>query len=1435
MIIIRAKKISDILMQMILRKKLVFLIILLFTATGGMPLLYSQAGTGSISGRVTDETGAGLQNVVVRATISALKEGVHQRKWANTDANGNYQIVGLEPETYIVRTINELNYVDEYYNDARSRQTASVVKVNDGSEVTGIDFVLGSGGFIAGTITDALTGEILPNIEVYFYDVFYKDVNGIVRTDSLGRYQSPALKADYYFIRAFGVDQGFIPVYWTALAETKKFGDSVLVVQGEVNPDKNFRLQKGGEITGFVYDEETRAGIQPVWIVVQDSNQEWASQAWTDQNGFYRAGGLKMGAYKVYTYEVDPWKYRPEYFENSDNFNLANWVNVESSSITPNIDFYLGPVKTRILRNEYIEFAVTDKFPGTNLTLGTTGGLESPADDSLSLLNGHPRPVMSYTTIRIDDKNFRFGSKEGHSVLPPTIVADNKSIIRSWQINNIVIQQKVAFVPSVWANPPREDTAILEYLIVNQDNMAHQIGARILFDTKLGLTDGAPIDLPYYGASEFEREFTLPKMPPWWTAKNNDNGETVFSAQGTLRDYGATTPDRLVIARYSEISKGLWDFQPVLDERYTSDSAVGMWWYPVEIAPGDTLKIVTYYGLGSDTPDTKPPEIIKYVPERFQQQVHPDSQIYFIVKDLESGVDIDSLTILINGKPARIQTEGSIRELTVLCYPAEKLHYNQLVSVSISGLKDFAPEPNIRPAEEYNFTTIEDTLPPKVIRIKPEYAAQGVPVNTAIEIWLVDSSGIDTSSLVLNIEGKIIQPKIVGNSQALHLSYTPLASFPYSQKIDISLIVKDISFPPNELEFTSYFFTMQPEVSDSLAPRIINLIPIQGDTMVSRRPTIQFEIKDDDTGINIDSLKVWVNQQRIQPDTIENLNVENFKHFRIRYTPDEAFDFGEKVGVLIQIEDLAPIPNKMHPFLWQFKILRDWEPPFVSDQYPAPNALNIPPNTKIQFFVRDQLAGVDLNSVELYVDSLKQVYQASGDSSAYKIVSYPILPWDQSKKVRIWVEASDLYRPANVMKRVSWQFTTTPRVDSIPPYTTDHFPARGAHNVTPGLPVMLRIKDDLSGVDKFSIQMKINKQLVSPAISGNEKDYQLIYQPTPAFKYNETVEIIIEARDQAENVMPPDSYTISMIMDSRPPEVTDLNPRPDENNVLPEIQPSFWLRDNLSGVDVNSIRVLINTVEAQLSLQVQDSLNVLVKCQPQAELAMGEKVDIVIEASDLVGNRIPPKQYSFYTTNKLPDLQIVSFSTVPANKLTMNVPFFLVAEVKSQNVKVNKPFETTFYEFNQFIGDTLIQELSADSAIILKQLCSYPAGKYQFKIILDSKDKIIESYEINNIAELIVEIEEGVGRVSPNPFTPNGDGFNDQVKFDFTQLKLNHPELKIFSFEGMLLVSFQKENEAIFYWNGTDKSGNQLKPGIYLYILTDADKIVAKGQIILAR
>lgn len=66
----------------------------------------------------------------------------------------------------------------------------------------------------------------------------------------------------------------------------------------------------------------------------------------------------------------------------------------------------------------------------------------------------------------------------------------------------------------------------------------------------------------------------------------------------------------------------------------------------------------------------------------------------------------------------------------------------------------------------------------------------------------------------------------------------------------------------------------------------------------------------------------------------------------------------------------------------------------------------------------------------------------------------------------------------------------------------------------------------------------------------------------------------------------------------------------------------------------------------------------------------------------------------------------------------------------------------------------------------------------------------------------------------PTAFTPNGDGLNDEFRI-FGQLdKVERFNMKIFSRSGMLLFN---TNDVYEGWNGTDKHGNLVPSGTYIY------------------
>ncbi|NKB67574.1 MAG: hypothetical protein GKR89_10965 [Candidatus Latescibacteria bacterium] len=92
--------------------------------------------------------------------------------------------------------------------------------------------------------------------------------------------------------------------------------------------------------------------------------------------------------------------------------------------------------------------------------------------------------------------------------------------------------------------------------------------------------------------------------------------------------------------------------------------------------------------------------------------------------------------------------------------------------------------------------------------------------------------------------------------------------------------------------------------------------------------------------------------------------------------------------------------------------------------------------------------------------------------------------------------------------------------------------------------------------------------------------------------------------------------------------------------------------------------------------------------------------------------------------------------------------------------------------------------------------------------------------------------------IGPNPFTPNGDGINDEVRFDFGLFLLTQSkeaEVSIYDLTGRLVRRLVQAPEGAgaqeVRWDGRDEHAEMVPPGLYIYQLqVDSDN--EKGQTI---
>jgi len=233
----------------------------------------------SISGTVT-LSGAGVPYV----KVEAFKEDGGGWGGTMTESDGTYTISGLIGGDYFVEARLEGT---TYENYATTNQRITIA---NGEAVTGINFVLESGGSISGTVTDASGAVAYMRVEAWKEGA---PGWGGSMTESDGTYTIPGLSAGIYHVEAhFG--WGPTGTSYTNYASEEKI---VTVAAGVDTSGVDFLLTTGGTISGTV----TAGGQAVQYARVEawkEESPDWGD-AWTGSDGTYTLNGLTTGTYHV--------------------------------------------------------------------------------------------------------------------------------------------------------------------------------------------------------------------------------------------------------------------------------------------------------------------------------------------------------------------------------------------------------------------------------------------------------------------------------------------------------------------------------------------------------------------------------------------------------------------------------------------------------------------------------------------------------------------------------------------------------------------------------------------------------------------------------------------------------------------------------------------------------------------------------------------------------------------------------------------------------------------------------------------------------------------------------------------------------------------------------------------------------------------------------
>lgn len=232
---------------------------------------------------------------------------------------------GVPAGSYRLKFSGPSGYLDEYYNDQPTLETATVVSVGATEFRSGLNAVLARGGSISGKVTNAAGGAPVAGASVRASG----PGSGFDFTDAAGNYTISGLPSGSYTVTAGPSSDTVNLVAASAEAAVTAPGATAGV---------NLTLAPGGTLTGRVVGPGATP-LQGITVYLSNDDGSYQEYVSTKADGIYSATGLPSGAYTVL---FRPSKYIPEAYNNQPDFGLADPIIVTAPSTVSGIDAELA-------------------------------------------------------------------------------------------------------------------------------------------------------------------------------------------------------------------------------------------------------------------------------------------------------------------------------------------------------------------------------------------------------------------------------------------------------------------------------------------------------------------------------------------------------------------------------------------------------------------------------------------------------------------------------------------------------------------------------------------------------------------------------------------------------------------------------------------------------------------------------------------------------------------------------------------------------------------------------------------------------------------------------------------------------------------------------------------------------------------------------------
>lgn len=203
------------------------------------------------------------------------------------------------------------------------------------------------------------------------------------------------------------------------------------------------------------------------------------------------------------------------------------------------------------------------------------------------------------------------------------------------------------------------------------------------------------------------------------------------------------------------------------------------------------------------------------------------------------------------------------------------------------------------------------------------------------------------------------------------------------------------------------------------------------------------------------------------------------------YAPPERFHHNAIVYVHLEIYDQAPTPNFITTDYW-FKIIPDYNRPYLLNLSPDREEDQVPIDTEVYFEIKDDGAGIDIETLEVFINSRTLTPTTITEVSKYYYKINCELPNDlqYGKTYTIGVKVLDLSENRNAL-RDSYRFYTA---QSDAPWFTGFNPALCKRGMPKFTDVSFLVLSSGSGIDLSTVRLQVqgmdvtNKSNIIPVI-----------------------------------------------------------------------------------------------------------------------------------------------------------------------------------------------------------------------------------------------------------------------------------------------------------------------------------------------------------------